>query len=313
MRKFFLGLWKVITFPFRAVWWILTRLFLALKWIVTLPFRAIRKFHHFMTVEPDEHPLGDVFVDLVQDKDSRQFLWDQIDAFRMHLLRAVIGLAVSAMIAFIFAQQIMEFLAQPVGGLAQMQVLGMTESIGVFMQVALLCGFAFSLPYIVFELWLFAAPGLKPRERIFGLIAIPFSTVLFISGVLFTYFVFFPPAIDFLRNFAGLRVDHPQAKLYFSFVTDLLMWIGLSFEFPLVIYALTAIGFVKPQPLARQWRLAIVIIAIAAAAITPTVDPFSMGLVMIPMIVLYFISIGLSFIAYAGRKKPEPTADPEAG
>ncbi len=90
------------------------------------------------------------------------------------------------------------------------------------------------------------------------------------------------------------------------------MWIGLSFEFPLVIYTLTAIGFVKPQQLARPWRLAIVIIAIVAAAITPTVDPFNMGLVMLPMIGLYFISIGLSFIAYAGRKKPAPVAEPEA-
>lgn len=312
MRKFFLGLWRIVTFPFRAVWWILTRLLRALKWIITFPFRAVRGIHHFMTTEPDEHPLGDVFAELVQDKDARQLLWDQIEAFRMHLLRAVLGLALSAGIAFIFAQQIMEFLAQPVGGLAQMQVLGMTESIGVFMQVALLCGFAFSLPYIVFEFWLFAAPGLRPRERVFGLISIPFSTVLFICGVLFTYFVFLPPAIDFLRNFAGLRIDHPQAKLYFSFVTDLLMWIGLSFEFPLVIYALTAIGFVRPQALVSQWRLAIVIIAIAAAAVTPTVDPFSMGLVMLPMIGLYFISIGLSFIAYAGRKKPETAVEPEA-
>ncbi len=312
MRKFFLGLWRVVSFPFRAVWWILTRLFRTIKWIVTFPFCAIRGIHRFMTAVPEEHPLGDTFADLVQDKNARQSLWDQIDAFRMHLLRAVIGLALSAGIAFIFAQQIMEFLAQPVGGLAQMQVLGMTESIGVFMQVALLCGFAFSLPYIVFELWLFAAPGLKPRERLFGLIAIPFSTLLFVCGILFTYFFFLPPAVDFLRNFAGLRLDHPQAKLYFTFVTNLLMWIGLSFEFPLVIYALTAIGFVKPQSLARQWRLAIVIIAVAAAAITPTVDPFSMGLVMLPMIGLYFISIGLSFIAYAGRRKPEPEVEPEA-
>jgi len=312
MRKFFLGLWRVVTFPFRAVWWILTRLFQFLNWIITFPFHAVRGIHHFMAVEPEEHPIGDVFADVIQNKDARQLLWDQIDAFRMHLLRAVVGLALSAGIAFFFAQQIMEFLAQPVGGLAQMQVLGMTESIGVFMQVALLCGFAFSLPYIVFELWLFAAPGLKPRERAFGLIAIPFSTLLFICGILFTYFFFLPPAVDFLRNFAGLRMDHPQAKLYFTFVTDLLMWIGLSFEFPLVIYALTAIGFVRPQSLARQWRLAIIIIAVAAAAITPTVDPFSMGLVMLPMIALYFISIGLSFIAYAGRKKPESVAEPEA-
>src|SRR6185369_1276865 len=101
---------------------------------------------------------------------------------------------------------------------------------------------------------------------------------------------------------------------YFSFVTGLMFWIGISFEFPLVIYVLTAIGFVKPQILAQQWRFAIVIIAIVAAAITPTVDPVNMSLVMIPMSLLYFVSIGLSYIAYAGRgKQLEKAAETEAG
>jgi sec-independent protein translocase protein TatC len=70
-----------------------------------------------------------------------------------------------------------------------------------------------------------------------------------------------------------------------------------------VIYILTSIGFIKPQLLVQQWRLAIVIIAIIAAAITPTVDPVNMGLVMLPMSLLFFVSIGLSYIAYAGRRK----------
>ena len=82
-----------------------------------------------------------------------------------------------------------------------------------------------------------------------------------------------------------------------------MFWIGVAFEFPLVIYVLSAIGFVKPKILAEQWRLAIVIIAIVAAIITPTIDPVNQGLVMAPMILLYFVSIGLSYIAYAGRKR----------
>ena len=91
----------------------------------------------------------------------------------------------------------------------------------------------------------------------------------------------------------------PQS--YFNFITRLMFWIGISFEFPLLIYVLTAVGLIKPKILAQQWRLAIVIIAILAAAITPTVDPINMGLVMAPMSLLYFISIGLSFLAYRGR------------
>jgi sec-independent protein translocase protein TatC len=96
-----------------------------------------------------------------------------------------------------------------------------------------------------------------------------------------------------------------------------MLWIGGFFEFPLVIYVLTAIGLVNPKFLADQWRLAVVIIAVLAAAITPTVDPVNMGLVMIPMILLYFISIGLSYLAYAGRQKnaeaQEPASNTELG
>jgi sec-independent protein translocase protein TatC len=103
----------------------------------------------------------------------------------------------------------------------------------------------------------------------------------------------------------GIKTElRPQS--YYSFVTGLMFWIGISFEFPLVIYILSAIGIIKPQVLAQQWRLAIVIIAIVAAAVTPTIDPINQGLVMAPMILLYFVSIGLSYIAYAGRKQNIP-------
>ncbi len=80
-----------------------------------------------------------------------------------------------------------------------------------------------------------------------------------------------------------------------------MFWIGLSFEFPLVIYLLASLGLIKPQQLASQWKIAIVIIAVVAAIITPTVDPFNMAIVMLPMIVLYFISIGLAYFAQRNR------------
>ncbi len=249
---------------------------------------------------------------VVTDSAVRQLLWSEIDALRRHLLRALIGLAVGVGISFYFTQRIVDFLAIPVGGLQAMKAIEVTESIGVFMRVALLCGIAISLPYIAFELWSFAAPGLKPRERKFGLVGIPVATLLFLAGAAFTYFMLLPTALPFLLNFMGIQAQlRPQS--YFSFITGLMFWIGIAFEFPLVIYILTAMGLIKPQTLARQWRLAIVIIAVMAAAITPTVDPVNMALVMAPMSLLYFISIGLSYIAYAGRERPSTTAAPQEG
>jgi len=301
MRRFFSGFWRVITFPFRVIWW-----------IITLPFRTIRAARDFMLTEPKEESLGDVFSNLAQSEQARAMFWEHVEALRMHLLRAVLGIAIGVGIAFVFTPQMVDFLAVPVGGLGALKAIEVTESVGVFMKVALLAGIALALPYVAFEFWLFAAPGLRRREKFFGLIGIPLALIFFVSGMAFTYYMLLPSALPFLLNFLGIQAQlRPQS--YFSFVTGLMFWIGLAFEFPLVIYILTAIGFVRPRVLAQQWRIAVVIIAIVAAAITPTVDPVNMGLVMLPMIGLYFISIGLSFIAYAGRRKPAKKNSVEEG
>lgn len=293
--------WRVVRAPFRWTYNILV-----------FPFRQIARLGRFLNVEPEEHPLGDVLTGVVTDKTVREFIWSEIDALRKHLLRAVIGLTLGVAVSFYFTQEIIEFLAGPAGGLETMKAIEVTESVGVFMRVALLSGIALALPYIAFELWLFAAPGLRPRERKFGLVGIPAAALLFVSGMAFSYFMLLPTALPFLLNFMGIEAQlRPQS--YFNFVTGLMFWIGIAFEFPLVIYVITAMGFIKPQVLASQWRLAVVIIAILSAAITPTVDPVNMALVMGPMSLLYFISIGLSFIAYAARRKPEQMVTPTEG
>jgi len=291
MRNFFSRVWWVITFPFRALYNILAA-----------PFRAFSRFRKYLNAEPDERPLPDVLADLTTDKTVRQMMWEQVEILRGHLLRAVLVLAVTVIAAFWVSERLMEFLAVPVGGLENLQAIQVTEEVGVFMRVAMTAGIAVAFPYIAFELWLFAAPGLKPREKKFGLVGIPLSTLLFLVGMAFTYYVLLPAALPFLGGFTKIA-QFWTAREYFAFVTGLMFWIGLFFEFPLVIYILSAMGLVQPSMLARQWRLAIVIIAFIAAAVTPTIDPVNMGLVMLPMTLLYFISIGLSFLADAGRRK----------
>lgn len=293
MRKFFSGLWWLVTAPFRLLWG-----------MISFPFRSFRQIREFLTDEPEEHDLVDVLSTTISDKDIRQSLWDHVEDLRKHLLRSLLALSLAVGISFIFTQPLIRYMAEPVGGLETLRAIEVTESIGVFMKVALLSGLALSLPYIAFEFWLFAAPGLKPRSRSFGLIAIPVATLLFLCGMAFAYYVMMPAALEFLLDFMGIQAELRPAS-YFSFVTSVMFWIGISFEFPLVIYALTSIGFIKPKVLAEQWRLAIVIIAVLAAAITPTVDPVNMALVMVPMTLLYFISIGLSRIAYRARIRQE--------
>ena len=292
MTKFLKTLWKIVTYPFVLI----------IK-IITFPFRAIRNAYVFLNEEPEENPMMDVVTGVITNAEVRENLWREFDIFRKHLLRAVIGLIIGVGISFNYTFPLMGYLAGPLpNGLESLQAIEVTEELGVFMRVALMSGIAIMLPYIAFEIWLFAAPGLKSRERKMGLIGIPLATVLFAAGMAFTFFVLLPAALPFLRGFTQIA-EFWSAREYFKFVTGLMLWIGLFFEFPLVIYILTSIGFVKPTVLAQQWRLSVVIISIIAAAVTPTIDPVNMGLVMLPMILLYFISIGLSYIAYAGRKR----------
>ena len=300
MSKFLSALWRVIAFPFLVVFNILS-----------FPFRVIRRIIEFLNTEPEDRPLMDTFSSLAAEEQARESFWGHLEALRAHLLRIVIALAVGVGISFYFTRPLMEYLAIPVGGLEKLQAIEVTEEIGVFMRVALTSGIAIMLPYIAFELWLFAAPGLRARERKFGLIGIPLATILFLGGMAFTYFVLLPAALPFLGSFTAIS-QFWTARDYFGFVTGLMIWIGLFFEFPLVTYILTSVGLVRPSVLAQHWRLAIVIIAIIAAAVTPTVDPVNMSLVMIPMSLLYFISIGLSYIAYAGRRRANWPQTPQA-
>ena len=245
------------------------------------------------------------------NSEIRSYFFEHLWSFRNHLMRSVIVLAVFVVAAFWVAGELMAFLSGPIGGLEKLQAIQVTEELGVFMRVAMSAGIAVAFPYIAFEIWWFAAPGLKPREKKMGLLAIPLASALFLMGMAFTFFVLLPAALPFLGGFTQIS-EFWAANEYFKFVTGLMFWIGLFFEFPLVIFVLSSIGLVKPEFLRQQWRVAIIIIAVLAAAVTPTVDPVNRGLVMVPRVLLYFVSIGLSYVAYAGRMRRQAAAQKQA-
>lgn len=262
------------------------------------PVQGIKQVQAFLTGEPDDTPVTETLSSTIQHP---SILLPHINALRRHLLRMVLALVIGVIIGAVFAQRIMELLSRPIGGIKTLQAIDVTETVGMFMLVALMAGFALALPYIAFELWLFIAPGLHARARRLGLLGIPLSIIFFLGGVAFAYFLLLPTALPFLLDFMGIHTI-PRVSSYVKFVGGLLFWIGLFFESPLVIAVLTMMGLVKPRSLLKQWRYAIVIIAVIAAAITPTVDPVNMVLVMLPLVLLYFLSIGLSYLAAAIRK-----------
>jgi sec-independent protein translocase protein TatC len=144
---------------------------------------------------------------------------------------------------------------------------------------------------------MFIIPGLTRKEKRILLSAIPAITLLFVIGVLFAWFILVPPALSFLSTFQEPLIKTEWvADEYLGFVTALLFWMGVAFETPLVFFVLALMGIVGAGALLKNWRVAIVGAAIAAAFITPTVDPVNMMLVMGPLMALYALSILLVVI-----------------
>ena len=296
MRNFFRTLWRIISAPFRFIYWIFKRIFIWIR-------NVFKDIGNLFVAEPEDKPITDT-VGLALDE-PKEFWWalvEHLDALRKHLFRALIFIILTTAASAVFVRELLAWISEPVGGIESLQAIEVTEPRGVVMRVALLSGFALALPYIIFELFLFIAPGLKARARILGLLSIPVGFLFFVGGMAFAYFVMMPTALPFLLNFMDIPTAVRPAS-YIKFVTGLMFWIGIAFEFPLVIFAMAGMGIVRAQNLAKQWRFAVVIIAVLSAAITPTIDPINMGLVMGPMILLYFLSIGLAFIAQGRRER----------
>jgi sec-independent protein translocase protein TatC len=289
----------ILLAPFRLVWWLISLPFRFLGWL----FRPVaEKFkqnsiYKFLNEVPDDRPAMDAVADAFQNPEE---ILLQLEDVRKHLLRSLLVLIVTVCASFWFTQDLINYLAVPAGGLQSLQAIEVTESIGVFMKVALIAGIAIATPYLAFETWLFFAPGIMPRSKQFGLLTIPLALVLFVIGMAFAYYLMLPTALPFLSQFMGVRTNWTIGN-YMNFVSSLIFWIGVAFEFPLVIFYISVMGFMEPKTLLKQWRLAVVLIAVLAAMITPTVDPVNMALVMGPMIGLYFLSIFFSWLALKAR------------
>ncbi len=229
-------------------------------------------------------------------------IWQHVDELRSRLVKAMGALVITTLASvFFLGQYVVALLAVPAGGLNTLQAIDPTEGIGVYMRVSLLTGFMFALPLIVYQILAFVVPGLYESEKRWLFLAIPTATILFASGVAFSYFVMLPAALPFLLNF--LVKTNPRVSTYVDFVTNLMFWIGISFEMPMVIFILAKFGLVTPAMLAKQWRYAIIIIAVMAAVITPTVDPINMSLLMAPLFAIYLLSIVFAMFARPKEKQ----------
>jgi sec-independent protein translocase protein TatC len=229
-------------------------------------------------------------------------LLEHLSELRSRLVKASLALLLTTAISFIFADRLVEILSIPIGGRQALEAIDVTENMGVFMRVSLISGMVLAMPVIVYQLIRFIVPGLTREERRYLWFVVPSASILFLLGVAFAYFVMLPVAVPFLIGFLNIPT-RPRPSTYFGFVSRLMFWIGASFETPLILAFLARLGIITPQFLSQNRKYAIVVIAVIAAAITPTVDPVNMLLVMAPLMVLYELGVFLSRLSYRKRQR----------
>lgn len=262
-------------------------------------------------VEPVPEPVNEPVVTPVSEpqpdhnpiEDSRMALMDHLIELRNRLLWVVGALIIGTGLSMLFVTPILNFIIAPLSAMGAMPTaIGPTDTITVFFKVSFTMGAIFAMPVIVYQIIRFVAPGLYPNEKRNLLLILPGFMLLFGIGAAFAYFMLLPTAVAFLQSFLGDIIKQEWTiDRYISFVTRIVFWIGVAFEMPLVVAFLARAGIVSGPKLLGFWRQAVVIIAVIAAAITPTVDPVNMTLVMAPLIVLYAISVGLAYALYKER------------
>lgn len=231
----------------------------------------------------------------MNDDEKKLPLLGHLIELRKRLIRSVIAVVITATISFIFARQIFDILITPAPQDINLVYIEMTEMLGTYMRVTMVSGIILAMPYLTYQLIMFVAPALTPKEKRYVYLILPWIALMFVAGVVFAYFILIPRLTEFLLTWpGGIATPQPRIGNYINIVTRLLLMVGLVFEMPVVITFLARIGIVKSKWLADKRRAAIIVAFILAAIITPTIDPINQSLVAAPLIVLYEMSIWLA-------------------
>lgn len=227
-------------------------------------------------------------------EESNQTLVDHLGELRTRIIHSLYAILAATFLCFHFGEQIFNWLRKPIEPYLPQGGLIYTGPLDKFMahvKIAIVAGIILSCPVWLWQIWKFVAPGLYRRERGYALAFIGAGSFLFLLGVSFSYFVVLPMAFHFLMTFGG-DIDKPMIAIesYLSFVSQITLMFGLSFELPLIMTLLGMMGLVSRQFFASKRRYAIMIMAIISAIVTPP-DLLSMLMMLGPMIILYEIGV----------------------
>ncbi len=233
---------------------------------------------------------------------------DHLDELRRRIIVAVAAVGISFVVCWIFHERIFEFLSVPITqhlGDRKLTYLSPTEPFMIYMKASFYAGIFLVSPVVLWQVWLFIAPGLYSREKRY---AIPFllsSSILFLLGGIFAYTVGLPMTLNFLTNFGHAFQEIVTATFYFDFALVVILGCAIIFEIPIVIFFLSVMGITNARFLLRNLRYAVLIIFIVAAIITPTPDVPTLMVFAAPMLLLYLVGILVAWIFGRKRLKDE--------
>jgi len=222
---------------------------------------------------------------------------EHLEELRWRIIYSLIGIVIGAIIAWIFIDYLVDYIllkpAKDSG--AELQNLRPFGQLFLYMQIAIMVGIIISIPNIFYQFWQFISPALHKRERKYLLSIVIFSSLCFLLGIAFAYFVMLPLALKFAAQFGSAAIKNQFAiDEYMSIIISVMLAAGLVFELPMISFFLSKLGILKPSFMRRYRRHAYVIIIIAAAFLTPGTDPVSQIILTVPLIILYEISILIS-------------------
>jgi len=223
--------------------------------------------------------------------DDRLTLVEHLDELRTRIVVAIAAFAVGFGLCFWQNHEILRWLNEPLPGSTRPLTLGVTEPFMTTLTVSAYAGLLVALPVILYQVYAFVLPAFSPSERRFALPLLFMVPALFIAGVAFGYFLVLDPAVHFLLNFNDNQFNiQVRARDYYSFFSTTMLAGGIVFQLPLAILAVVRLGIVSVEQLSKNRRYAYLIIAVVAAAL-PGVDPVSMLIEMVPLLLLFELSI----------------------
>ncbi|MBI4744769.1 MAG: twin-arginine translocase subunit TatC [Actinobacteria bacterium] len=228
--------------------------------------------------------------------DLKMTLIDHLEEFRRRMIVSFATILIAAAFCYSYAYRILRILTKPAGKIT-LVYLSPLEPFMVKFKIAIWAGVFLAMPILIYETLAFVAPALKNKEKKYVYPTIFLLCVLFVSGVVFGYNYIMPVGISWLFSQAGgMLKANLTASMYINFAALFLFAFGISFETPLVILLLVKLGVFTPKSLRENWRIAYMIILVFSAIATPDWSPVTMGIMALPMIILFELSVLLSRI-----------------